>query len=333
MKFDVVGPESPWWDRAVSRYPWPDIHFQKEYVAADAGPHRYPLLAFLMTDRGVAFQPFVLHADSISSDLFNPTGFGGVYVHDYEQPSGLEHEFEQRLAEWRTKAGIATEVCVPHPRFGALPAGNIVEIGEKQIVMVDLRSDFAAQYRKSRMQSIVAAKEAGVEIDFPPLPSRSEIDSFVRLYAETMDRVSAGRRWRLSPEQLERYCCLPFAMMVNARIRGDLEVSALFLGVGSTLYYQFCGGARRDPNASSLLIHEVCCRVQRRLWFSWLNLGGGATSDPKDGVFLFKKGFGGALLTVRPHFRIHNKTRYESACLLHGGLAPSGFKPEYRWAA
>ena len=146
--------------------------------------------------------------------------------------------------------------------------------------------------RRDHRYDVRRARKTGmlVKEDFHSL----HVDTFRRLYEETMDRAGAAKYYYFSPEYFTK---------INELLRGNVKLlfseqggnvisGAMFLLTGNIIQYHLSGTATRSlkcRGGMKVLLDEV------RVWgsrngFRWLHLGGGLGAH-EDSLFQFKAGF------------------------------------------
>lgn len=330
MGFEVLHPkhDRDKWLRTIDKLPlalW-DIHWTPDYLAAEELRGHQPRLATYTYDKYVVCQPIIVRdiflPDMPSDDhlpemirqcrdISSPYGYGGPASNHSAQ---LYSWFAQSFATWTFENQIVTEFCALHPFMTSHQLGlfksvpNIKPITRKQVVWIDLTTDFAADFHDNRRAGIKNAIKNGVVVKM------GGADEFIRLYRQTMMRKQAAARWCFSDEYLTALCAIGTVWYASI---GNYDQSAALLlrTPDGAAYYHLAANAHDYPaaGANDLLIHEMA-QFAVRNGCKRFHLGGGATSDPSDSVLFFKGGFSDLRAPAMSYFRVSDWKAYEVLC-------------------
>lgn len=301
-----------------------DVHFSYDYVALFAAqPGGKPVAAgFEGSSGSKVFYPFVLKqipenvCGSLSERFFSiesAYGFGGPLA-DHPNDDELAG-FESLFMEWCIERNVTAEFTRFHPLFSNqnLFKANIVTELNRVTVTVNLESGWDAAFSAAaptRRRNFRKALRAGLSHRIS-----DDFASFHDLYIETMKRLGADQRYLFTRDFFEeiRQHLSDSAFIVEIT-HGNLVVSAgLFLRSGKQLYYflgasleGFSGVAPNDMMIFSAIKWgcENGCTV--------LQLGGGLSLSPDDGLMRFKAGFSCDRADYWIGKRVHNAARHEA---------------------
>lgn len=138
---------------------------------------------------------------------------------------------------------------------------------------------------------------------------------FRRLYETAMSRRSASSRYFFSDAYYDHLASglgddLLVGMTTDAE--GEVVAAALFMRCGATLHYHLSGSdpsAGKDGATNQLIWSAIDWSAAHSV--ERLHLGGGVAPD--DGLFKFKKSFGGTLLGYSAHGVVIDESEYELA--------------------
>jgi serine/alanine adding enzyme len=315
-----------------------DIHFTPQYSAAQELLGLEARLAVYEWEGYVVAQPFALRHVEVGNtnamDISSLYGYGGPVSNHGPQ---LYAWFDEAFREWCQQKGVVSEFCALHPLIWSHQASLLWAKGfrielRKPIVLMDLRSDFEAEYKDRRIAGIKAALKAGVKVTIEPCTK-----DFAHLYRTTMARTDAAPRWDFPDAYFD--ALIEMGAVFLAKIGDHVESAALMIYGYGTAYYHFAGNAMENPKAcaNDLLVHEMAL-FARKQGPRWFHLGGGATSSLDDGVFHYKAGFSDRRAQALSYFRVFDDRAYRDLCLakigeevaMTGAEFKSEFLPLYR---
>lgn len=296
------------WMRALDRCsPYDFYHLPQYHLLAEEGGEGIAHLALYNEGDFQIALPFLVRTlDGVSSgledaktwrDATSVYGYAGPVRSHADIPEGVVRNFQAALQERLSELRVVAIFSRLHPFLsqGALLAG----LGERQAlaktVSIDLTLPAAVQrshFRKNHKEGINRLRRLGLTCMHDP--EGSHLEDFVRIYHETMRRVGAAptfffrptyfqRLWKALNERIHLFACM---------LEGRMVCGGLFLECDGILQYHLGGTLDEALHHApmKLLVDEV------RLWATQrgmrvFHLGGGATPDPVDSLYHFKKGF------------------------------------------
>jgi hypothetical protein len=271
---------------------------------------------FAEAARHLGYRPYYVRRDGAAAlvQIRDPLPFLGVLGRAYVYPSGEDAGF---LAD--VLAAIARR-RIPFVRLGntmwgvrdraslAL-GGHEMAVIERRTPVLDLTLDERALLKgmSGAERKIRKAEKEGVEV--AEAQSLADVEAYHALSVETSDRIRARSTFTELPRAFfvdvwRRMIPAGHARIFLARHGGELIAGDLFVIHGDTmLYYQ--GASTRD-RAHTLRQAPAACfwaaiRAARALGLRRFDFGGCTPtddpSDPRHGVWEFKKKWGGTLET------------------------------------
>ena len=162
--------------------------------------------------------------------------------------------------------------------------------------VVDLAADEAsllqAMTHDCRRRMRKATKE-GIEVTSESKPGDAQIAAFLAAY-----KVMASERGLPMPGHvvLARMFANQDLVLVTARLGEDVLNSLLIYKAGDKGIATFTVGGGIRNNDTGALIHWEAMRMLKAAGLRWFDLGGVATLDDSNGIYRFKKSFGGTLV-------------------------------------
>jgi hypothetical protein len=220
-KVELLGPGDPAWDDHLVVAKRDIYHLAGYHAYAEGSGEGEPILVVVGDRRrGLAWPYLLRRIDAIgglsgtdATDVTSVYGYPGPIAWGCQQGDPFVTEAWRRILEvWREQrvvsaftrfhpllgnAALAADLPPPADSSGIQPAQPLVPVGPT--VSIDCRLDHGAArqgYAKVLRQEIAAARRAGLatEVD----EDWSEIETFTRLYGETMERCGAGAEYTLA---------------------------------------------------------------------------------------------------------------------------------------
>jgi lipid II:glycine glycyltransferase (peptidoglycan interpeptide bridge formation enzyme) len=190
----------------------------------------------------------------------------------------------------------------PAPRIGRTTfrvATNAERCTNVNTFVVDLRVERDALWQRVRQNAKGACKKAesiGTRVALTRTPKRDEVDAFFRAY-----EVLAERKGLRVPDRrlIERMLADGALLFVHCR---DADGRTLCMNLvylaGETAFYLHGVGTERSKGEGQYVQWETIKHLQANGTMRWYDLGGVPSTDPKDGIFFFKRSMGGTLVPL-----------------------------------
>jgi hypothetical protein len=187
--------------------------------------------------------------------------------------------------ESRTIAGV---------KFTRVTSGRWFGIGTFILDLAeDLDTLFARTPAKERNECRKAQK-LGVRVEFITRPRDQELRAFFQLYG----RMARERCLEVPrSETIRRMFAGDDLMMIRCKDSRDrsLVVNLVYLQ-NDQAYYLFSARDHAIPGGAGRYAHWETIRVLKRTGFRWYDLGLVRSSDESDGIYWFKRSFGGTFI-------------------------------------
>ena len=281
------------------------------------------------------------------SDATSAYGYPGVVTtmrptHDAAEP--FRAAFQQSLLDTLKKLGVVSLFVRQNPLIdsGWMLSGMDCSDVRGLTVAVDLtrsEEEQLAGYRRDHRYDVRRALKNGAVVRADPGFQR--IDTFMRLYTQTMDAAGADAYYYFSKEYFLDLKSL-FADRVTLLFceHGENVISgAMFLKFNGVIQYHLSGTATeflRFRGGMKLVIDRI------RSWgtqngYRWLHLGGGLGAQ-RDSLFDFKAGFSQTYLPFQASKIIVDREAYQDLVTRRGQWIATHhppnrageFFPEYR---
>lgn len=164
--------------------------------------------------------------------------------------------------------------------------------------------------------------------------NKDEIDEFINIYYETMDRVEATPNYYFSKEYFYKFLDnKEFSnKLILAKKNDIVTAGAIFTITGRIMQYHLAG-TRSEYNRDTpmKLIIDEARLLGSKMNLTDLHLGGGVGGQDNDSLFLFKSGFSKNFKQFSIWRKVFNQKAYDELVKEKGlESSESGFFPLYR---
>ncbi len=231
---------------------------------------RGPLRRALILARGLA--PDALENAIVGARLLDART--DLVLHDFDDPGFASRMIAGR--EWRRAGAEARLLNI---------ATFVVDLSkDDEALLAAMSSDYRRKIRKAR--------EAGVTISAEGSPASGAIDTFL---ARFQDMASERGLAPLDRATVERMFAQRDLTLFSAVQGGEsLNMLTVYKAGDKAIFLHGVGGDKRNDGSGQYLHFEVM-RHLRSEGVRWYDLGGLASTDEANGIYRFKKGFGGDL--------------------------------------
>lgn len=171
--------------------------------------------------------------------------------------------------------------------------GEILDLNKT--VAIDLKltlEEQKKQYRKSNKSELNQLRKKGFTVQ--KAETDEDIDRFIEIYYETMDRVEAKSYYYFSKEYF--YNFLNNGSFGNnlllAKFQDEIVAGAIFTTTDKIMQYHLAGTTEEYIRSTPMkLILDEARLLGKELGLEYLHLGGGVGGSDEDSLFKFKSGF------------------------------------------
>ena len=232
-------------------------------------------------------------------DLTTPYGYGGpltiTKTEDEEKINKSLKIFFEEYKEYALKNNYVCEFIRFHPIFENWKFFNgILEIEYlNDVVIVDLAKDLEEIWKnikKGHRYNIKKTIKKGCEIEIINKPSIGDIEDFLNLYYETMDKNKASKKYYFPLEFINNHFNLLNAILIKLKYEKRVIGASIFIFGDKIIHYYLSGTAYafKSLYPSDLILWEAI-KWAKENDFKLLHLGGGRGKN--DSLFEFKRGF------------------------------------------
>lgn len=236
-------------------------------------------------------------------DLTMPYGYPGP-IRITEDGADLNSDLYAHILTAGYNDGYISAFLRTNPYFNTTSeyvSDNVKTLNIGRTVSIDLRKGFEhiyAGFRKVHRRDIKNSDKYGLTTSISQY-NAGDAEAMHKIYTETMQRLNAGKHYFFSLEyflELSRFRNSNYWIAVS-KIAGEVISSSLFSICNGVMQYHLSGAIDHKLRgfATKAMIAEAI-EFGIHMDCEFLNLGGGYGGSD-DGLFEFKKGFGG---TIKP---------------------------------
>ena len=341
MKFEIldVSSQKQLWIDTLKKCKRYDFYHTATYHTIEEDTHTSQLF-IASDDTQIIALPLIIRTieGSEFKDATSVYGYAGpVASVDFDQlnPAFISF-FKDQLKNYFTSEGIISVFSRLHPLIETNNFFN--DLGEEVLlnktVSIDITLEIDEQrrkYRKSNKYEINQLKKKGFEV--VEASSDQDINAFITIYTENMERVNATENYFFSKEYF--YSFLKNEEFKNVLLlakKDDVIVAgAIFTICNDIMQYHLAGTSEAFLKETPMkLILDEARLVANKLDLKYLHLGGGIGGTDTDGLFRFKSGFSDNFFRFSVWKYIHSQDNYKKLSEAVGADTDSSFFPLYR---
>ncbi len=338
-KFEIIEIDNPKWNEILKKSSIYDFHHTSFYHKIDNDFRS--VLFYARHEHHFLALPLVIRPIE-NSDWFDMTSVYGycgfVANQNLETVDGeLLAFFKDNFKQFCQENNIVSVFSRLHPiinqSFLFADFGFVADLNKT--VAVDLRlspEEQRKQYRKSNKSEINQLKKKGFSV--VEAQNHSEIDNFISIYYETMDRVNADKYYYFSNEYFYKFLSNDFFQnkLLLAKFGDEVVAGAIFTYTDKIMQYHLAGTTEKYIRETPMkLILDEARLLGNNLSLEFLHLGGGVGGSDEDSLFKFKSGFSDLYCQFSIWKFISDQEKYSNLVAKKGLNADkSSFFPLYR---
>ena len=334
------------WNAVLDEFIESDLYFRYEYF--DLYKRHYDVdfeAVFWENDCVKIFCPHIIRdvskldkfKDFNFYDLISPYGYGGPLINlkVNNQIRALESvkSFFEEYEEYVLRNNFVCEFIRFHPILKSWEMFDQVFKIEhaNDVIIIDLSrnlEEIRRDIRRNLKRCIKRSIKSGCEVKFISNPSKVEIDNFMILYYETMDRNQAEQKYYFSKDFIEDHFKLLNAILVEIEFEDDIIGSSINLIGDSSIHGHLIGTSfERNVYPSHLTVFELIKWAKDRN-LKYLNIGGGVKRN--DNLFFYKRGFSKKQYPFYIAKLIFNGDVYNELTNINNKVDVNHYFPSYR---
>lgn len=285
------------WDDYIKRFSTLDVYHSKEYtILFSKIQDGIPEAAYFENKDGKVFYPFIKRKIKLKENFFDiitPYGYGGPVVEGKER---VMEEFYKYFKEYCFTHNIVSETVTLHPLLSNNDSIKHIMKSDyiRRTIAIDLSypiEEIRKKYSSNNRRNIRKALKEGVSVSISNV--EADIEKFIELYYETMDRNHASSFYyfeRFYFYQQMKETPLSKSVLLLAKHQ-DKVVGGIILLIGKDFAHYHLGASKTEYLSlrANNLLFDAMIEHAKSLGANILHLGGGYGDD--DNLFRFKSSF------------------------------------------
>ncbi|WP_374449206.1 GNAT family N-acetyltransferase [Cloacibacterium normanense] len=333
--FEVIENHNPKWREIITKADAYDFHHTAYFHKIDTDFPKL-LLCFYNELDFIALPVLKRPIQGTSFfDLTSVYGYAGPIFHfsSLENKQKLIDFFKESFKNYCKENKIVSVFARLHPLINQSEIlrglGDIVELNKT--ICIDLTvpaEEQRKQYRKSLKSELNQLRRKGIIIK--EAESKEEIDQFIEIYYETMERVQASSSYYFSKKYFYEFLHNSDfkANLLIAVNNGLVIAGAIFTFTKKIMQYHLAGTTEKFISEAPMkLILDEARLLGNQSNVECLHLGGGVGGSDDDSLFKFKSAFSKKFHQFAVWKYVFNEEIYNNLSI---GKESSQFFPLYR---
>ena len=201
-------------------------------------------------------------------------------------------------------------------------------------IAIDLRlaiDEQRKQFRKSNKSELNQLRNRGYQVKIAN--SKEDIDAFIAIYTETMQRVEAKEEYFFDNDYFYTFLSNTSfeTKLLVATFEDKIIAGAIFTITNKIMQYHLAGTTQEFIKVTPMkLILDEARLLGNELNLDFLHLGGGVGGSDDDSLFRFKSGFSNFQCQFKIWKMIINEEKYNELVIKNNSDKQSNFFPLYR---
>jgi Acetyltransferase (GNAT) domain len=324
IKTQVVSSTDSAWQECLNALPY-DFYHLPGYLELEADRHNATSEAIIIKDGSEVFFLAYLIRDcrNISDsykfgrepiyDVISPYGYSGMLVSQAGQNPRFIKKCLNIIYEYWQKKNVCSAFIRLHPLLNSyIDRSTLLERGDADsdqfmtcnhrftvcergdVVICDLTNDVEEiwkQFRSSHRTKINKLRRAGFTVKIGS--GAEDLDIFIDIYLETMNRVNASNTYYFTRDYFEKlFQALGDRLNIClVEVQGEIVAASLITEFNGIVQYHL-GGTRTAflPQSPTTIMFDYIIKWAKERHNQYVNLGGGLGSN-QDSLYHFKAGF------------------------------------------
>ena len=299
-----------------------------------------PVLFALYFNNELIAMPLIIRQIP-NSDLFDCTSVygycGPISSMDLELiPNEYLTTFKKLVLNYFNQNNIISAFSRLHPLIsnGSFfnDFGEVINLNKT--IAIDLKltiDEQRKQFRKSNKSELNQLRRKGYEVKVAN--SKEDIDAFISIYNETMERVEAKDDYFFDNDYFYSFL-KNFSFdtkLLLATFEEKIIAGAIFTVTNKIMQYHLAGTTQEFIKVTPMkLILDEARLLGNELNLDFLHLGGGVGGSDEDSLFKFKSGFSNHQCQFKIWKMIINQEKYTELVTKNKSNSESNFFPLYR---
>ncbi len=317
-KFEVIDIKDPKWELLVKSSAIYDFHHTNFYHSIDndfqslmfVAENDNDFIAFPLVRRPIEGTDYV--------DFTSVYGYCGPISNqlNFDLPQEFIDFFQLKIKEYCKENHVVSLFSRLHPLIEQKSVfSNMGEIlNLNKTVAIDLRltpEEQKKQFRKSNKSELNQLRRKGFYVE--EAATSDDINRFVEIYYETMDRVEATPYYYFTKDYFRSFLTNTHFSnkLLLAKFEGEIVAGAIFTITDKIMQYHLAGTTEDFIKVTPMkLILDEARLTGNDLGLEFLHLGGGVGGSDEDSLFRFKSGFSDLYCQFSVWKYVFDKTKY-----------------------
>lgn len=298
-KFAIIDKGQPEWSDVIKSANVYDFHHTSFYHSIDNHFNNKMFVAY--HDKDFVALPLVIRPIEGTTffDCTSVYGYAGLVTNrkDFNFEPEFKAFFKKSFNKYCLENSIISVFSRLHPLIDNASFfdgfGKVVNINKTIAIDLTLTPEIQRmQYRKSNKSEINQLKRKGFIVK--EAESQEDIDAFVSIYYETMNRVNAAPGYFFSKEYFSAFLNNKDfeSKLLLAKFDDKIIAGAIFTITKKIMQYHLAGTTEQYIRETPMkLILDEARLLGNKLGMESLHLGGGVGGSDEDSLFKFKSGF------------------------------------------
>ena len=256
--------------------------------------------------------------DDLYYDIQGAYGYNGIITSSIE-PNFISN-FKKAFGNYCQENHIVAEFIRLHPLIVNMPIfeHDYELLKDRETVVINLEDDYLAiwekKYSSENRNMIRKAQKLGYRIKIITNPTAEEIDSFIEIYIDNMQKMNVNKYYYFNKEYFENtFRKLSNNAYIFNVINENQETvgSSIFFKYGQYFHYHLSGKSNLSDNCATNFMIDKAVIYAKEIGAKLFHLGGGRSSLENDSLLKFKKNFSKNTVPFYIAKRIHNQTIYD----------------------
>ncbi|KFF18030.1 hypothetical protein [Chryseobacterium sp. JM1] len=298
-RFEIIDRSQPEWNKIVKSSDVYDFHHTSYYHSIDNSFSNKLFVAY--QDNDFVALPLVIRpiGETGFFDCTSVYGYAGPVTNreNFDFEASFKSFFKESFDQYCIENSIVSAFSRLHPlieQSGFFDGfGKTVDINKTVAIDLTIPVDHQrAQYRKSNKSEINQLKRKGFVVT--EAITQDDIDHFVSIYYETMERVNASKGYFFSKEYFNSFLNNNDfdSKLLLAKYDNKITAGAIFTMTEKIMQYHLAGTTEEYIRETPMkLILDEARLLGNAHQMETLHLGGGVGGSDEDSLFRFKSGF------------------------------------------
>ncbi|RPH30791.1 MAG: GNAT family N-acetyltransferase [Bacteroidales bacterium] len=317
------------WNRLLKQLPieQQDIYYTQEYhqVYEVFGDGKAMCLVY-EKDHKLVLYPFLLNSVTDLGYNLDKNYFDTQSVYGYSgltgntEDSDFIDEFYSSFGEYCLQNNIIAGFTRFHPIISnqRLAPKHINILKDRLTVVVDLTKSYndiwTKDYSSSNRNMIRKAKKNGYKIEIKREPNRKDIEEFIDIYRNSMQKVEANSYYFFNKDYFFNIFNIlkGRSYLINVlNLENEAICSSIFFHYNHYFHYHLSGRKDKADNSANIYLLDQAITFAISIGAKYFHFGGGRTSSSDDSLLKFKQSFSKMTLPFHIGKKIYNQKVYD----------------------